>query len=138
MNATMSSRDQIRAATVGSVNDFKKEITEYNGVKIELREPTEKQRAAIIERCSKTVIENGESKTKINSIELMIWSMICCSFIPDTNEVVFTAEDYETLMAKPASKLDKIKKEALKVFNYDREELEKNSEPTTDDTTSSN
>lgn len=128
-------RDRIRAVTVGAAKDFKSEDVLFQGVKIEFREPTERQRAAIFDRAKKKV---NKEETDVDTAELTTWSLICCAFVPGTNMSVFTEADYESLMEMPASQLDTIKTVALKYLNVDREKMAKNSLKTTEDSTASN
>jgi len=123
-------RDRIRTKTVGAVKDFKGEIIDYEGEKIEFREPSERQRSAIHDRAVK--------KGEVDTAEFAVWALICCTYVPETNVSVFTEADHDCLIEMPASQLDELKKVAVKYINVDREKLTKNLASTTEDTTPSN
>jgi len=124
----------IRSKTIGAKKDFMGEIVNYNGVEIEVREPSEKQRASIFER-SKTKINPNEKGTDVNFniAELSVWGMICCCYVPNTNTSVFTEADYDGLLNMPASQLDGLKTIVVKYLNIDRDKIAKNSVATTGD-----
>lgn len=134
----MELRDKLRSLTVGAAKDFKGELVEYMGEQFEIREPSERQRSMIQQKSAEIKMEKGEQKVETDTAELIVWSLICCTYVPGTNETVFYESDYSALLNMPASQLDPIKKIVLKYFNVDRDELEKNLKKTTEDTTSSN
>ena len=124
----MTAKDLIRSKTVGAAKDFKREIMEFEGVPVEIKEPSERQRAKIFERARSEInVDGGKPKINVDTAELAVWALICCVHDPETGETVFTEADYETLMNMPASQLDKLKSKALEYVNVDREALEKNS-----------
>ncbi|MCK5604287.1 hypothetical protein KAR91_20530 [Candidatus Pacearchaeota archaeon] len=91
---TKTLRDQIRAATLGEKSEFKNEIVTYNGVKVELRQPTVKVRKDLMD---KSMNEDG----KINVLMFMTYGVIYNTYIPDTNELVYEETDFDAMMDKP-------------------------------------
>ena len=90
-----SLRDQIRTATVGAPKIFKSRRVNFNGVDIEIREPSVDGWGEILAHAHK----DGEVSFK----EFLIWSVVCCSFVPGTDERVFEPEDYDVLKTQPKS-----------------------------------
>lgn len=89
-----SLRDQIRAATLGQTAEFKKEIVKYNGVDVEIRQPSNKSRKAIM---AKSMTEDG----KVDFADFMAYAVIENTYVPDTDELVFEATDYDVMLSKP-------------------------------------
>lgn len=67
----------------------KTKTAEYNGDVFELRAPTNAQRTDLAEKC----IIDG----KVNNLKWMILTVIELTYIPGTDEKVFTTEDYDGL-----------------------------------------
>ena len=119
--------DQIRAATVGSAKQFRREKVTVNGVEIEVRQPSIRERARIL-KASKA--QTGDQE-KIDLGELFVTAAIACCYDPGTSQKVFTDADRESLMEQPSgSFVDDLGAVALKLMNVDEEELRKNSERT--------
>ncbi len=122
-----SLRDEIRAKTVGSNKIFKSKIVEFNDVKIEIKEPSVKTWGKILKAVM--TIEDGVSKTDMD--KYLIWSVIYCSFVPGTNQLVFEEADYENLESYPRSGfVGEFSEIAMDMMNSDAEKTEKNSEET--------
>ena len=91
---TKTLRDQIRAATLGEKSEFKNEIVTYNGVKVELRQPTVKVRKDLMD---KSMNEEG----KINVLMFMTYGVIYNTYLPSTNELIYEGTDLDAMMEKP-------------------------------------
>lgn len=128
----MSTRDEIRSATVGSKKNFRKETLLYNGMEIEFRQPSIRLRKEIH---NKSQVE-GEDKdiSKIDIWAYMVWSVIFCSFVPGTNDKIFEEGDYENLMEQPAGGfVDEFSTKISELLNVDVEKSLKNSAATVTD-----
>ena len=91
----LSVRDKIRAKTVGAAKIFKSKIVYYEGIEVEVKEPSVDGWGEILQHAHK----DGEISIK----EFLIWSVICCSYVPGTDERVFEVEDYDSLNGHPKS-----------------------------------
>ena len=88
---------------------------------IEVREPTVKQRSAILKAA-------GAGTDKYDAAAFQVETVIACSFEPGSNTKLFDEKDRPALLALPAgSFLDDIFEVAVEFMNVDEEELEKNS-----------
>ena len=106
-----SLRDQIRAATVGESSHFRKKVVEWNGFKVEMREPSNKSKKELYKRCR-------DSEGNVDPIEFLVWSVIENTYVPDTDEKVFEKADYDSLMSKPAGGfIDKFGHAGMELFN---------------------
>ena len=120
-------RNAIRAKTVGSNKIFKTKLVEFNGVDIEIKEPSVKIWGQILKAVM--TIEDGVNKTEMD--KYLIWSVIYCSFVPESNTRVFEDTDYESLEGFPRSGfVGEFSEIALEMMNSDAEKTEKNSEET--------
>lgn len=86
-----SIRDQIRAATLGAKPQFKSKEVEYNGVTVEVRQPNLRDRKKLLEA-------SRNSKGDFDVILFTINSVVLCTYVPGTNEKVFSPEDVEAFM----------------------------------------
>lgn len=103
-------RNKIRAATVGAPKQFKKELITYNGVEIEIRQPSLKVRKSIGERATQN--------NHVDLLEFLVWAVIECTFVPGTDEKVFEIADYEGLISQPTdSFMDEIGEKAASMCN---------------------
>jgi hypothetical protein len=135
----MSLKDKLRSITVGAKKDFKGEIIDFMGEKFEVREPSEAQYTAIYQRAYETKLDgDNKGKISVNLAEQAVWGLICCTYVPGTDEHVFDENDYDSLMNMPQSQLEPLKDAVRKYLNYSREDVRKNLSETSDATTSSN
>lgn len=111
-----SIRDKIRSKALSGA-EFKKEIVKIEGEEVELREPSAKVRNEVFKHSK----EDGE----INPMLFIVWTVIYCSYVPNTKERVFEDTDFDTLMNLPAHKLDSLSEAAGRVLNTDEEERKK-------------
>lgn len=123
------SRDKIRAATVGAEKNFTKNIVDYNGIKIEIRQPSIGGRAEIMRKCKTTFKDmDGEERETFDMWEFLTMAVIYCSYVPGTEEKVFEEGDYESIFESPTgSFIDEFSTELIKILNVDEKQIEKNS-----------
>ena len=108
-----SIRDQIRSATIGEKSEFKSKIVKYNGVEVEIRQPSVKSRKDIM---AKAMTDNGT----VDFAEFLTFAVLFNTYVPDTNELVFEDTDYDALMAKPTGGfLDKFGSDAAELMNVE-------------------
>ena len=113
---TKSIRDQIRAATLGEKAEFRNEVVDYNGIKVELRQPTVKARKQIMD---KAVKDNGN----IDILMFMTWGVIYNTYVPDTNDLVFEDADFDAMMEKPTGGfLDKFGAKISELLNIEEDQ----------------
>lgn len=123
-------KNAIRAKTVGSSKIFKSKLVKFDGIEIEIKEPSVKIWGQILKAVM--TIEDGVSKTEMD--KYLIWSVIHCAFVPGTNERVFEDTDYEALEGFPKSGfVGEFSEIAMDIMNTDAEKSEKNSEKTATD-----
>lgn len=114
--AQLSTRDKIRAATLGKKKVFKsKEATLYDGTKVEIRQPTVGQRSEIRSK-SMTVMPNAEMRADM--MQFTLWMVILQSYVPGTDERVFEEADYDEIAAVPSGDwVDNLTAIALELSN---------------------
>lgn len=116
-------RNSIRKKTVGSAAVFKSRIVKYDGIDIEIKEPTVGDWGKILSNA-----RTGEDES-LNFAEYLVWSVIYCAYVPGTDIQVYDKEDYAVLIKKPKSgfigEFSDIASELMKV---DTEEATKNLE----------
>lgn len=105
-----SIRDQMRAATVGAPRTFKRTEVEYNGILFEFVQPSLRKRKEIVEKCT------GEDG-KVDSIGLMVESVIALTVVPGTDERVYDEADRAELVDMPSgSFVDEFAEKAVQVL----------------------
>lgn len=103
-------RDAILTATIGAKKVFRKEVVEFNGVKVEIRQPSNKSRRELLKRVR-------DKDGTIDPLEFLVWSVIENTYVPDTEEKVFEPGHYDALMEQPVGGfLDKFGEVAAEVF----------------------
>lgn len=111
----MSTRDEIRSATLGQKKSFQSKTVESNGVKAEVRQPTVKRRKEILNAVTD---ESGN----VDGGDLVVWAAIHCTFEPDSDEKVFSEEDFDAFMEQPTgSFVDDFGQAALELMNVSGE-----------------
>lgn len=111
----MSQRDAIRAATLGQNVPFKKEVVNYNGVDVEIRQPSHKSRRELFKKCTD---ESG----KVDMLAFLAYAVILNTYVPGTEETVFEESDFEVMVAKPAGGfLDKYGSVAASLLNVEED-----------------
>ena len=125
-SSATSLRNQIRAATVGSKKVFNTELVMANGMQIECRQMSVKDRANLV---ADTEVE-GQSD-RVDTETWQIFNIIRNCFVPGTNDQIFEETDYEVLASQPCRNwVDTLSQALMRLNNIDVEELEKNSETT--------
>jgi len=87
----MSDLEKIRAVTLGAKTQFKKKVFNYNGVDVEFRQPNLKERKVLLNKAK-------DAKGDFDLTEFLVWSVITNTYVPGTNQKVFTPEDYDAMM----------------------------------------
>lgn len=109
-------------------------VVEFGGEKIEVRQPTIGERARII-RESQTLKgtstkdgDGAEVELKTDSAELQALAIICCSYLPGTDQRVFSPADREELKAHyMGSAIEELANAAIKLFNVKESDAAKKS-----------
>ena len=110
----MSARDNIRKATLGKSVEFRNEVVEWNGEKIELRQPSIKVRGELFKKCT----FEGE----LQMSEFLVWSTIYSAYIPGTNDRVFEDTDFDVLVNMPTgSFVDEFADKIASLMNVKRD-----------------
>ena len=94
----MELRNKLRAVTIGAVKKPRSKVLEINGEKLEVRQPTIKQRDDLRSKCIDRIpLDNGDFEMKLDSIAYQIWGVILFTYIPGTNERVFENADFDLM-----------------------------------------
>ncbi len=125
-----SSVDKLRAATVGSTKNFASEKVEWNGNEFEIRQPSVAKKSKIMSKCRIPLSEGDESEFTTASLdygEMQVWSVIYCTFDPETGERIFEEDDYPNLREQPSGGfVDRFSSVAMRLMNVQPEEDAKN------------
>lgn len=120
----MGLKDKLRQATVGSPKNFKSKKVEINGEEFEVRQPSVKDRGQLMNKAGVTSTENVDD---MDYASLQAYAVIYCTFVPGTNEKVFSDEDYETLLNSPSGTwVDELSRPIMELMNVQPEEDAKN------------
>lgn len=115
-----STRDQIRAKTLGKGRTLKSATHTVEGVEVTLRQPKIAERNEISELAKD---ENGN----VNQLELIVWAIIRLTETPDTGERVFDDTDYNAFLEQPANSwVDELGEALLEMLNVSKESETKN------------
>lgn len=125
-------KQTLRNATIGKPKNFKKKIVEIDGNKFEVRQPTIGQRGEIRNRSMKLNMADGSGAMDFDMFAFMICAVMELTYVPNTDEKVFSEEDYESLIQMPAGGwFDELTKEASALCNVsDDKEVKKPLEKT--------
>ena len=122
-----NTRDRLRSLTVGSPKKFKSELVSFGGEDFEVRQPSIST--------LRTIAEKAEREGSVGMIDLGLWGMILCTYVPGTNNLVFDEIDYDEIISHPKSKfIELLTAKAIDYIALNPVELEKNSEATDNDT----
>lgn len=117
-------KTKLRALTLGAKKNFQTEIVSVDGSDFEVRQPTLKERSALRKKCT-SMTEDG---IEFNLFEFLIWAVINHTFVPKTDEKVFSEEDYEALGDLPAGGwFDELSEAASKLCNVGSDDAKKSS-----------
>lgn len=115
-------KTKLRKLTLGATQKFKTTTVIVEGSPFEVRQPSLKQRSALRKKC--TVVTDGG--IEFNLFEFLIWAVIFHTYVPGTEELVFSEEDYEALVSMPAGGwFDELSEAASKLFNVGSEDAKK-------------
>lgn len=130
-------RKELRNTTVGKEPEFKKEIEKWNGKEFEIRQPSVSQKSKIMSKCRISIPEEEQDSENVGGVttadfdygEMQIWSVIYCTYVPDTDQRVFEENDKEMLAKQPSgSFVDQFGATAMRLMNVEPEEDRKNSD----------
>lgn len=94
----MSLRDAIRAATVGSAKDFKKEIVNVNGVDVEIRQLSVGERMEI-----GTLSRPKDDEETVDSRRAFgVLAILRMCYEPGTETRVYESGDADSILASPS------------------------------------
>lgn len=128
-------KDRIRAKTVGSAKIFKSKMVEFDGMDIEIREPSVRDWGKIMKSVMGMNSEDGSNKMEYD--KYLIWSVIYCAFVPGSDEKIYEDTDYDSLANFPRSGfVGEFSEIAMDMMNDNSEQTEKNLEETATDKTS--
>lgn len=124
----MSTRDRLRAKTVGAAKRFREEIVEFEGEKFIVRQPSVAQRSAILQRARVATNDKGQLAAEMDMAALQVWATICCTYATGEEKPLFEEGDVESLMGQPSGGfVDLFGNTALKLMNVEAENDGKNS-----------
>lgn len=110
----MTTRKQTRDALLGAKEEFKAEVVEFNGVKVEIRQPSYKARREIMKRA-----RDGDN---IDPFEFLVWAVIENTYVESGDEKVFEDTDYEALVSRPVGGfIDKFGEKASELMNLEQD-----------------
>jgi len=119
------SKSKLRELTIGKKPEFKKEIVEWEGQEFEIREPSVFVRGQIMNKSGMNV--TNTDNPDINFSDAQIASVIYCTYVPETDERVFSEKDVPMLREQPSgSFVDEFSRVAMRLMNREPEEQAKN------------
>lgn len=128
----MSEKATLRNLTLGAKKQFqtkKVAIKDEAGTEheFEVRQPTLKERSDLRKRCT-SVTKDG---MEFNLFEFLIWAVINHTFVPGTEEKVFSEDDYDGLIDLPAGGwFDELSEAASSLCNVGGDDAKKPSDET--------
>lgn len=116
----MKTRDALRAALLGSQRKFRSEVIEVAGLRVEVRQPSIKERARILKEGK---AQSGDAD-RMDLAKMFVTAVIACCYDPDTGDKVFEDANAEELLGMPSgSFVDVLGSKALELMNVDEKEL---------------
>lgn len=110
-----SIKNALRKATIGTAKKFKKVKFTYEGNDFEFRGLTVRDRDDIRAKAT-------DKEGNILGAAFQVWALIYMTYVPETDDKVFSPEDYDMLMSQPAGGfVDVLAGEALKLMSGDAE-----------------
>jgi len=120
----MEMKEKLREITVGAPKNFKSETVEIDGVEFEVRQPSVEDRGKLM---SKAGVTSTRDLDDMDYASLQAYSVIYCTYVPGTDEKVFSEDDYETIKNCPAgSWVDQLNAPIMNLMNVQPEEDAKN------------
>lgn len=83
----------IRDKLLGTSPTFKSVKVEWEGTKVEIKQPSRKDWKALVKKST--------VKGEIDNVEFLTWAVIYNTYVPGTDERVFGPEHYDMIMAMP-------------------------------------
>lgn len=127
-------RDKLRAKALATAPKFKSVLIEFEGATYEVRAPSIRDAATISEAAGLTRHRQkakGETEADVRVDRYLVTAITLLTFVPGTDERVFTKADEEVLMGMPSdSGLIEVLGEAATGFLKAAKEDAKNSERT--------
>ena len=126
----MTSRDKLRAATIGKKPEFFSRKVQHDGHTFEIRQPSIRARKELRTRCT-SIDEEG---VKFDMFEFLVWAVIKNTYVPGTNELVFEDADYDTMLENPTGGfMDSFSEVAAEIVNVEISSRKKPSKQTESD-----
>lgn len=117
---SINKRDRLRSMTVGAKKDFRTKLVEVDGEEFEIRQPSIKERSAIIQRAQ--VGLDDDNKPKVDPGIMQVESILRLCYVPGTNELVYESGDRENLMGQPTGGfVDELGQACMKMLNIKKE-----------------
>jgi hypothetical protein len=92
-----SSRDQIRAATLGSRKSFRSQIINLNGVDVEVRQVDVKTKNTLSRECR--YLDTLTKQSTLDDLKFTVRLIIDSCFEPGTNNKVYDITDYDSFVS---------------------------------------
>ena len=89
------SRDKLRGLTLGKAKQ-KSVIADFGGARYEIRQPSIKTKVDVTARL------DASANDIVKGLEMLVWLVIKCTYVPGTDELVFEDADYEGLLGCPS------------------------------------
>lgn len=118
-------RDEIRQRTLGRAHRVPSRLVDVDGVAIEVRRPSIRQRSQILRR-GKALGGAQVALDRMDPGEFQVTGLIECCFVPGTDERVFSEADREALLGSPAGAYDGLTNALMELMSVDEEELAEN------------
>lgn len=107
-------RAEMRAAIFNVAPSFASELVQVEGIEYLVRQPSVDERSIIYLRAGVT----GGDVKQMNLAALQVWSVVSCTRVPVSEELVFEVADVPSLLARPAGGLvDKLAEVAMRLMN---------------------
>lgn len=119
-------KQKLRSLTLGKKKSFVKRIVNIEGEDFEVRQPTIGQRGEIRNKSMKITTGDDDSDVEFDMFSFLICAVVELTYVPGTDERVFSDEDYDNLKSMPAGGwFDKLTKEASELCNVKDDDIKK-------------
>jgi len=111
----MVDKNKLREVTVGTQHTFKRETVEWEGQEFEIREPSVYVRGQIMNKSGMGI---SKDNSDINFSNAQIAAVIYCTYVPGTDDLVFSEKDVSMLQQQPSGGfVDKFSSVAMRLMN---------------------
>ena len=122
----MNTKEELRSFTIGARKHFEKETVEISigdqTKAFEVRQPTIGQRGVI----NNKAMQFNDGEMEFDMFGFLICAVVELTYVPGTDERVFSEEDYESLKSLPAGGwFDKLTSTASTLCNVKSDEVKK-------------